>query len=45
VPKTVITNKNKARSWKYGYDAKYDFVVISKNGEIEDTYNEIQLYM
>jgi hypothetical protein len=36
VPKTVITNKNKARSWKYGYDAKYDFVVISKNGEIED---------
>jgi hypothetical protein len=32
----VITNKNRAKSWRYGYDPKYDFVVISKTGEIGD---------
>ena len=35
IPKTVITNKNRAKSWKYGYDDKYDVVVISKNGTID----------
>ena len=34
VPKSVLKNKNKAKSWKYGYDEKYDMVVISKTGEI-----------
>lgn len=34
VPKTVLTNKNKNSSWEYGYDEKYDMVVISKTGQI-----------
>ena len=36
VPKNVLTSKNKAKTWKYGYDSKYDVVVISKNGQIGD---------
>ena len=36
IPKNVVTNKNRNRSWKYGYDEKYDIVVISKTGEIGD---------
>ena len=36
VPKNVVTNKNRLRSWKYGYNEKYDFVVISKTGQIGD---------
>jgi hypothetical protein len=36
VPKNVLTSKNKAKTWKYGYDPKYDFIVISKTGQIED---------
>jgi len=36
IPKTVITNKNKAKSWSYGYNEKYDCIVISKSGEIQD---------
>jgi len=36
VPKNVLTSKNKAKTWKYGYNPKYDFVVISKTGQIED---------
>ena len=36
VPKNVLTSKNKAKTWKYGYDAKYDIVVISKTGDIGD---------
>ena len=39
IPKSVISNKNKAKSWKYGYDAKYDIVVISKDGTIGDIYD------
>ena len=34
IPKQVITNKNRNRSWKYGYNPKYDVIVISKSGEI-----------
>jgi hypothetical protein len=36
VPKNVLTSKNKAKTWKYGYNPKYDFIVISKTGQIED---------
>jgi len=35
IPKSVLTNKNRARSWVYGYNEKYDIVVISKTGQIE----------
>lgn len=34
VPKRVITNKNNAKSWSYGYDAEHDLIVISKDGTI-----------
>jgi len=34
VPKNVLTSKNKAKTWKYGYNSKYDFIVISKSGQI-----------
>ena len=36
IPKNVLSNKNKAKSWVYGYDQKYDFVVISKTGQLGD---------
>ncbi len=34
IPKKVLSIKNKAKSWVYGYDQKYNFVVISKTGQI-----------
>lgn len=34
VPKNVLTKKNTARSWIYGYNDKFDMVVISKTGQI-----------
>ncbi len=38
VPKTVLSKKNKAKTWVYGYDEKYDMVVISKDGTVGDVY-------
>ena len=34
IPKSVLTNKNKRKSWDYGFDEKYGIVVISTNGTI-----------
>lgn len=34
VPSNALSNKNRARSWIYGYNDKYDMVVISKTGQI-----------
>ena len=34
VSKQVLLNKNKGKTWKYGYDEKYDLIVISKTGEV-----------
>jgi hypothetical protein len=39
IPKAVLTNKNKNKSWKYGYDDKYDLVIISKSGQIGEVIN------
>ena len=39
IPKSVINNKNKAKSWIYGYSDKYDMVVISKSGQIGNVVN------
>ena len=39
VPKAVVTNKNRNKSWIYGYNPKYDMVVISKSGQIGEVYN------
>lgn len=36
VPTNVLSNKNRHRSWLYGYNDKYDIVVISKTGQIGD---------
>jgi len=32
----VVSNKNRAKTWQYGYNEKYDMVVISKTGQIGD---------
>jgi len=32
----VLTNKNKGKSWEYGYNPKYNFIVISKDGTLGD---------
>lgn len=34
----VFSKKNKDKSWEYGWDPKYDFVVISKDGTIGPIY-------
>ena len=36
-----MAKKNKAKNWKYGYNEKYDIVVISKDGTLGDIY-EVQ---
>ena len=36
VPKGVLSKKNGVRSWLYGYNEKYDFVNISKTGQLGD---------
>jgi len=38
IPKTVLSSKNRKKSWEYGYNAKYDIVIISKDGTIGDIY-------
>jgi len=38
ISSSVLKNKNKAKSWTYGYDEKYDVVIISKDGTIGDIY-------
>lgn len=41
VPRATLTQKNKFKSWKYGYDAKHDIVIISKDGTLGEVI-EIQ---
>ncbi len=36
IPKNVISTKNRNKSWLYGYNEKYDVIVISKSGQIQD---------
>lgn len=38
IPKKEIDLRNKNRSWQYGYDEKYDIVIISKNGTLGEIY-------
>ncbi len=45
IPKGVLSTKNKAKSWKYGYDEKYDLVIISKDGTLGEIYNINGLYI
>ena len=34
IPASVISNKNRVKSWLYGYNEQYNVTVISKTGEI-----------
>lgn len=38
IPPAVISNKNRVKSWLYGYNDQYDVVVISKTGQIGEIY-------
>jgi len=38
VSDVTIRNKNRAKSWKYGYDKENDVVVISKDGTVGEIY-------
>lgn len=38
IPKVELDNKNRLKSWKYGYDEKHDIIIISKDGTIGDIY-------
>ena len=39
IPKAIVNRKNKAKSWVYGYNEKYDVVIISRSGQIGDIIN------
>ena len=39
VPIQALTYRNNNKKWEYGYDEKYDIVVISKDGTIGEIYN------
>jgi len=39
ISSAVISNKNRLRSWTYGYNEQYDVVVISKTGQIGEIVN------
>jgi len=39
VPPKVLSTKNRQRTWQYGYDEKYDIVIISRDGTVGDVYN------
>ena len=41
IPNQVLAAKNRAKTWKYGYNSKYDVIVISKDGTVGEVY-EIQ---
>ena len=45
IPQGVLSNKNRAKTWIYGYNEKYDFVVISKNGQVGDIIKISGLYI
>jgi hypothetical protein len=38
VPKNVLSNKNRAHTWTYGYNDKYDIIIISQDGTLGDIY-------
>lgn len=45
IPASTLSIKNKKASWEYGYDEKYDMIVISKNGTIGEVYNVNGLFI
>jgi len=45
IDKNVVRNRNNKKSWVYGYDEKYNIVIISKDGTLGDVYNINGLYI
>ncbi len=45
IPANTLSIKNKKASWEYGYDEKYDMIVISRNGTIGEVYNVNGLFI
>ena len=45
IPKVAISNKNRVKSWVYGYNEQYDVVIISKTGEIGEIVNISGLFV
>ena len=39
VSSNVVSRNNRLKSWKYGYNSEYDFIIISKDGTIGDVYH------
>ena len=39
IPKAVFAKKNRAKTWLYGYNEKYDVVIISKTGQVGEIIN------
>ena len=39
VPKQVLNQKNRNRSWEYGYNDQHDMIIISKTGQIGEVVN------
>jgi hypothetical protein len=39
IDKNVVNNRNKKKAWAYGYDEKYNIVIISRDGTIGQIYN------
>ena len=38
IPKNVMATKNRAKTWLYGYNEKYDLIIISKDGSLGEVY-------
>ena len=38
IPKNVLSTKNRAKTWLYGYNEKYDVIIISKDGTLGEVY-------
>ena len=45
IPKGALSKKNRAKTWEYGYNEKYDFVNISKTGQVGEIINISGLYI
>jgi hypothetical protein len=39
IDKNVVNNRNKKKAWAYGYDEKYNIVIISRDGTLGEVYN------
>lgn len=39
IPQDVVQSRNEKKAWKYGYNAEFDMVVISKDGTIGEVLN------